>query len=745
MTKFFNKLLLSLLLILTMNIAGAQNLVPVSVQEFLDEYAFTQTLKSPSSVPTRFVPPRMIDGQEMVEAFIGIRDEGVIPILQGAGVTVSSVFDGFVTALIPLEALSSTAKLPGVTDIEVSKKVEMCTDTTLNVTNAIDVINGEMNELPHNYDGTGVIIGIIDSGYDYQHRAFMRSDNPSITRISRVYSTQLTTGHQARYNKNIRLPGSVFMGNQIYSLTKDNTGTHGTHTASIAAGTHVNGYGGMAPGAEIVLCSAVDMSNNLSLVEIANCIRYIDAYADSVAKPCVMSLSISTPDGSHDGKDYLTKVIKQIMGPGRIFVIAAGNNANKSFYAHKLASQSSPINLLFNSYTKSADSTYYYQGYVADIWMRDARSNFYYKVHVLDKTTNKIAWESDQLSSSKTLTPADLGGYYDIDSTVSSNGYVKVNLKTSSDGSKYGMDIALVNLVSTSYETVSGVKKSRYGLGLTIYPRKTTPCEVDAWACVTKTGYGTTKGAITTTDGSVVSRFYSGGSDSCSIGAYAVGDSIISAGAFIGRNSYFSLSRNSIVTDKSLTEGDIYASSSYQIAGCGPTGVALPTICAPGVNVVAAGSRYSYFSIYHPNTVMKTEDGCVWGVMSGTSMAAPTVAGIIALWMQAKPDLSVAEAKEIIAQSAIRDNFTTGDKSVNFGPNGKIDALAGMKLVLERIGFIPGDVDADGKVGIDDITALIDYLLNSQGTVIDERAADFNNDESITIADLTALIDFLLT
>ena len=282
-------------------------------------------------------------------------------------------------------------------------------------------------------------------------------------------------------------------------------------------------------------------------------------------------------------------------------------------------------------------------------------------------------------------------------------------------------------------------------MGVSVYPRKTTPSEIDVWASSKTTKYGTLRNPVTTIDGEVKARFYTGSSDSCSIGTYAVADSIISAGAFIARNSYFSYFRNSLVVDNSLIIGNIYASSSYQAPGCGPTGVALPTVCAPGVNVVAAGSRFSYFANNHVNTVMKTDDGCLWGVMSGTSMASPTVAGIIALWLQANPNLSVAEIKDIIAQTAIKDRFTTGLNGAHFGGNGKIDAYAGMRLVLERLKhFELGDVDGDGIVNITDLTCLIDYLINNGSVEIVEEAADLDGNGTISISDVSCFIDILL-
>ena len=125
-------------------------------------------------------------------------------------------------------------------------------------------------------------------------------------------------------------------------------------------------------------------------------------------------------------------------------------------------------------------------------------------------------------------------------------------------------------------------------------------------------------------------------------------------------------------------------------------------------------------------------------------MASPTVAGIIALWLQADPTLSVRQVKDIIAQTAIRDQFTQGELGTHFGPNGKIDALAGIQLILERQNYGSGDVNEDRKVSIEDATDLIDYLLGHAPKPFNIRAADIDRDDRVTIGDLTDLSDILL-
>ena len=59
-------------------------------------------------------------------------------------------------------------------------------------------------------------------------------------------------------------------------------------------------------------------------------------------------------------------------------------------------------------------------------------------------------------------------------------------------------------------------------------------------------------------------------------------------------------------------------------------------------------------------------------------------------------------------------------------------------------GVIPGDVDGDGKIGIADVTDLIDLLLEGSLDILSHPEADVDGDGKIGIADVTELIDMLL-
>ena len=71
--------------------------------------------------------------------------------------------------------------------------------------------------------------------------------------------------------------------------------------------------------------------------------------------------------------------------------------------------------------------------------------------------------------------------------------------------------------------------------------------------------------------------------------------------------------------------------------------------------------------------------GYPYGAMSGTSMSCPTVSGIIALWLQADPTLTLDEIKEVLAATSRNDEFTAASP-IKWG-YGKIDAAAGIEYI----------------------------------------------------------------
>lgn len=116
-----------------------------------------------------------------------------------------------------------------------------------------------------------------------------------------------------------------------------------------------------------------------------------------------------------------------------------------------------------------------------------------------------------------------------------------------------------------------------------------------------------------------------------------------------------------------------------------------------GVNVVSAGSQYVDSA---NGTTPKYIDTMTWQGypytnMSGTSMACPTVSGIIALWLQANPKLTLADVKDVLANSCDNDEFTAKDP-IRWG-YGKINAKKGLDYIQQASGIVEIE-DVRGKM-----------------------------------------------
>jgi uncharacterized repeat protein (TIGR01451 family) len=80
--------------------------------------------------------------------------------------------------------------------------------------------------------------------------------------------------------------------------------------------------------------------------------------------------------------------------------------------------------------------------------------------------------------------------------------------------------------------------------------------------------------------------------------------------------------------------------------------------------------------------------GGTYGVKQGTSMAAPHVAGVVALMLQADPTLTVAEIEEILSSSAVPLGETIPNNASGWG---RVDAYEAAAVALSA-GYIVGEI-----------------------------------------------------
>jgi len=96
---------------------------------------------------------------------------------------ITNLLGGYAIAVLPEEQVESFLRTPGILYAELPTKVY----TTVEYGRASSCISNRPSagSLPENLNGTGVLVGIIDSGIDYRHPDFCNEDGT--TRIAALW------------------------------------------------------------------------------------------------------------------------------------------------------------------------------------------------------------------------------------------------------------------------------------------------------------------------------------------------------------------------------------------------------------------------------------------------------------------------------------------------------------------------------------------------------------------------------
>ncbi len=639
--------------------------------------------------------PDTINGRVYMSAFVRLSDKFGVSDLESLGVEIQETFlDGkLVTALIPIDKIDAVTELSKVTKVKAATMMRPSTNAAREKTNVDDVLTNSADAqsagLSTAYDGSGVVLGVIDTGIDFNHIAF--KDKNGNSRIKKAY---VVTGSTNSYTGSVTWNTPVEYGegtsNTISNTTTDDKAEdHGTHTSSTAGGSsvkvsgstvtvtdnHANAtYGGMAPGADLYLAGVYSLGDTY----LANAVNKMVQYADSKGMPLVVSNSWGSQLGPHDGTGDVADIYNDLFGdahPNRVALFAASNDGGKSpaseaggFHVRGTTSSSNPLgSILRCHYYSDTDNGFMYNGIVTNAWFRSTLSNVTVKVLVLNSNTGEKLAETTVTPTSSGASVSGLSTYYS-GSLYAYKDYVSANGKT--QVMLYGN-----SLQSRSYDSNYN---SNYTLAIQIYPNSGSAV-LDMWGG--NTGYFTSH---LTTSGYT----WTNGSDDMCVSDEATIPNAISIGAYASKNGG---------SNTSYTIGDIASFSSWATASASPTGLAYPWITAPGARLIAGVNHnhtsgdYSYYDGQSADMVVNSSTN-PYAYMEGTSMATPTAAGIVALWLQASMDenakdewknLTVNKVKQLMATTAIHDSYTNGTNASHFG-NGKIDALAGIEEILDH-------------------------------------------------------------
>jgi subtilisin family serine protease len=205
-----------------------------------------------------------------------------------------------------------------------------------------------------NLRGSGVLIGIIDTGIDYTNPVFIKPDGT--TKIISIWDQTLTTGTAPAGAEF----GSEYNSGQInqalasenpYKIvpTIDEIG-HGTMLAGVAAGNEVpeEDFAGVVPDSELIIVKLGQSKKYLRdffiVPEDVPCyqenhimwgVQYCSQVATNLNRPIVILTGMGTSQGTHKGYEPLPTLMS-IIGdyPNTVIVLPVGNEGNRKRHFH---------------------------------------------------------------------------------------------------------------------------------------------------------------------------------------------------------------------------------------------------------------------------------------------------------------------------------------------------------------------------------------------------------------------------
>jgi len=224
-----------------------------------------------------------------------LKAEGIIPYPESWIPPVGSHPTGFILADMPVERLSALAEKGFVTRLETAEiEYEPLNDLGTQKINADDVWTS-------GYNGTGVRIAVLDSGFDLSHADFQ---NPVDMKDYSNYPTSLDD-----------------------TIANTVTG-HGTHVAGsvLGRGTQSSGvYKGSAPDAHLIFLKiGKDSTGGASSAAMSQAIRdAVDVYdAD------IITMSYGGWGQYHDGTSEQSQAVDYAFSKGAVVFISAGNSGS---------------------------------------------------------------------------------------------------------------------------------------------------------------------------------------------------------------------------------------------------------------------------------------------------------------------------------------------------------------------------------------------------------------------------------
>ncbi|MHC4860324.1 MAG: S8 family serine peptidase, partial [Planctomycetota bacterium] len=510
---------------------------------------------------------------------------------------------------------------------------------------------GTAATVPHlsGWNGSGVIVGVIDSGIAWYHEDFV-NDTSGESRILFLWDQNRNDG-QAPDVGNDGNPandyGSEYTRADVTTwLTTPpaspwpgwDDGGHGTTVTGAAAGdgSDTDGaepagrYQGAAPAADIVFVKYRGFN-----LDINDAVAYIVQKATALSRPCVINVSLGTDLGSHDGTGAIAAFLTASSGAGRIIVAAAGNEGEDDIHAQATVGVGGTVATGFT---------------------------------VLDETDADIQVWADGLDEYSATVSAPGGGSLTVlsgnSNTATLDGFsITIDNRVGGAHPQNG-----ATYISIDFDS-GGAPAPGWSLSLTRTVSGGTGV-FDAW--ISSGGSG---GEFTVN----VPAGAEAGSVAGTLTDEATSAEAISVGAHATKYRWDVDAGGTV--ESPMASADFGSIASFSSRGPTRAGAAKPDITGPGLEVCTSLSAEALAAGGADPGYVTLDSRHIH--VGRPSFGSPHVAGVVALLPQKNPNLTPAGAKLALANGAHLDG-TTGDPvaAPNTWGGGKANAAQSLALVV---------------------------------------------------------------